>query len=244
MIWDTAFEGTPAGSDFGSVTSVKLRELKQLFKTMLSKEHTFDESISPVMTHKVGYCSIIGRDTEQIGYNALAIVDGTLKYNDGSQYLYIGSFNHQDLVDRDLDDAHTQYVLKSDSIFEDIQVASIRNIGNVIYPEVKDDTVVVRGDNHKADTGDGSPNHVDGCVPASDIQCGSLNPDAVAISKVSTSSSGTYKPSAAFRANLTGYDSTLLTYYSVKIFYDSRSTGGSIQFSHGGDTLQWHNFAE
>jgi hypothetical protein len=137
MIWDTAFEGTPAGNDFGSVTSVKLRELKSLFKTMLSKEHTFDESETPEMTHLAGYCSIIGRETEQISTNAMAIVEGTLKYSDGSQYLYIGSFNHQDLVNRDLDDAHTQYVLKSDPVFEDVQVDSVSNISNVVYPDTK-----------------------------------------------------------------------------------------------------------
>jgi hypothetical protein len=243
MIWDTAFEGTPAGNDFGSVTSVKLRELKSLFKTMLSKEHTFDESETPEMTHLVGYCSIIGRETEQISTNAMAIVEGTLKYNDGSQYLYIGSFNHQDLVNRDLDDAHTQYVLKSDSVFEDVQVDSVSNISNVAYPDTKGDNVVVRKGSHLDDSGDGSPNHVDDCVPASDIQC-TLNPDALSIKSNIVTGGSPYKLGAAFRANITGYDWDSDSYEPVSIGYNQIDGGGDIQFFTDGTELQFHDFVE
>ena len=243
MIWDTAFEGTPAGNDFGSVTSVKLRELKSLFKTMLSKEHTFDESETPEMTHLAGYCSIIGRETEQISTNAMAIVEGTLKYSDGSQYLYIGSFNHQDLVNRDLDDAHTQYVLKSDSVFEDVQVDSVSNIFNVTYPDTKGDNVVVRKGSHLDDSGDGSPNHVDDCVPASDIQC-TLNGDALSIKSNIVTGGSPYKLGAALRANITGYDETTDNYEPVSIGYNQIDGGGDIQFFTDGTELQFHDFVE
>jgi len=245
MIWDTAFEGTPAGNDFGSVTSVKLRELKSLFKTMLSKEHTFDESETPEMTHLAGYCSIIGRETEQISTNAMAIVEGTLKYSDGSQYLYIGSFNHQDLVNRDLDDAHTQYVLKSDPVFEDVQVDSVSNISNVAYPDTKGDNAVVRKGSHldNSSVGDGSPNHVDDCVPASDIQC-ILNPDALSIKSNTVTGGGPYKLGAAFRANITGYDGGSDSYEPVSIGYSQLDGGGDIQFFTSGTELQFHDFVE
>ena len=246
MIWDTAFEGTPAGNDFGSVTSVKLRELKSLFKTMLSKENTFDESETPEMTHLAGYCSIIGRETEQISTNAMAIVEGTLKYSDGSQYLYIGSFNHQDLVNRDLDDAHTQYVLKSDPVFEDVQVDSVSNIFNVTYPDTKGDNVVVRKGSHldNSSVGDGSPNHVDDCVPASDIQC-TLNGDAIGIKSNIVTGAAPYKLGAAFRANITGYNGGSDSYEPVSIGYSQLDGGGDIQFfSDNATELQFHDFVE
>ena len=61
--WTTpAFDATPLSSDFGSVTTIRLAELKTAIEELLSVEHEFDYAIddsSAKMKHKAGYCSIV-----------------------------------------------------------------------------------------------------------------------------------------------------------------------------------------
>jgi hypothetical protein len=103
--------------------------------------------------------------------------------------------------------------------------------------------VVVRKGSHLDDSGDGSPNHVDDCVPASDIQC-TLNLDAIGIKSNIVTGAAPYKLGAAFRANITGYDGGSDSYEMVQIGYNQVYGGGDIQFYVDGTELQFHDFVE
>lgn len=61
--WSTAaFDSTPLSSDFGSVTLIRLAEVKTALEERLVIDHYFDYSIagaSPVMYHRSGLCSVV-----------------------------------------------------------------------------------------------------------------------------------------------------------------------------------------
>lgn len=183
MIWDTAFEGTPTGSDFASVTSKKLRDLSSLFKEMLSKEHTFDESDNPVMTHKLGYCSVIGIDIEdyEIAENGIGEKDGIVKHNNGTVLSNLGTTDHRELTGLLDSDTHTQYVKKAEPVFNDVTLDDIENVEVPTYPNVGEDNEIMSRAAHKPDSlGDEGAHHADGIISNVDITA-SFSSDKIAL---------------------------------------------------------------
>lgn len=184
MIWNTAFEGSPAGGDFASVSGLSLRNLKTLFKSMLEAEHTFDEGDSPTMIHKAGYCSVVGLDFEEsdtIGTNAIAEVNGTIKHSDGIEYVSLGSIDHRNLLGLTEGDPHTQYVKKSVAQFQDVSIDDIQGILQVSYPNVGNDNEVLDRANHIGGTGGSGVHHADAIIADADIELLNIPKEKIAL---------------------------------------------------------------
>lgn len=158
MIWNTAFEGTPGGGDFGSITSSNLREFLGLFKTMLSKEHTFDSAETPEILHKRGYCSVLGlgyESEDSVIENGLALVNGSFIHNNGITYTPVETKDHRELLNLTVGNPHTQYILKSSPVFGDVILDDLKNVGTPGHPSTLDDEYVLQKTIHETVHSDG-----------------------------------------------------------------------------------------
>lgn len=117
MVWDNVFQNMPVTSDRGFVTAPNLRYTKSLFKSMFSIEHNFDDSEEPIVTHKVGECTVVDIEGEPKTEARAGLVfdDETLFLDQGFGTLTpVSTLRHDKLNNRLLDSAHNQYELNSD----------------------------------------------------------------------------------------------------------------------------------
>lgn len=118
MTWDNSFEAHPVGDDFGSVSTLSMRQLLAEFYTRLSKEHTITEGVAPQVVHTPGVPSVVGLLD---GTPLTRGVVGALQYSRSLAKLFIdsssvmsavGGINHSVFTLNVLDvAAHTQYIL-------------------------------------------------------------------------------------------------------------------------------------
>ena len=168
MLWDTAFEGTPGGSDFGSVTGIMIRNAKLLFRTMLEKEHLFSTDEIPVMSHKVGYCSILGFNEIPSKEGCISLVSNKLYHYDGISDIEMGGNSHASLDGLTEEDTHLQYVEKTVSEFGDWSLTDIVNTMTYSDVSMNDNDIISRA-SHKNLRPDGSVNHNDECITNNSI---------------------------------------------------------------------------
>jgi hypothetical protein len=156
-MWTTGLEATPKGTELGSSSSYALRLIKTEFEILLSKEHTFVSTATPLMRHLEGDCSVCGlSEGSPTPLNIAGSIwwDYTNKrfYRDAGGGFGVGnpmvSLVHGDLDNRDSDTAHTNYImidLSEGDTFQDLTVPKLEGLDTVPgnYSSTTDPTVIL-----------------------------------------------------------------------------------------------------
>jgi hypothetical protein len=116
-VWNSDFLNDPESGDFGAVSCDAILTLKVLFKQMFLIEHTWDPTVTPVMKHRVGECSIVSILS---GIPISTGILGAIQFDSTSKRLYwdsssvmigpVNGIDHSGLIGLG-DDDHTQYLL-------------------------------------------------------------------------------------------------------------------------------------
>lgn len=172
--WDSAFEGSPSGSDYGSVSGRILRRTKEAFLALLEAEHTVDLGADAVVSHAQGMASILGPATHSV----ITIETGGLVLDGGALYSYdgtddLGFGDHSLLVNASPSD-HPQYLARDDTRIKG--AVSVRNVSDLdtALQEYIDTHFILSKGGHPED---GTPKH--GKVEAADLTLGADDLDVV-----------------------------------------------------------------
>lgn len=166
--WDSAFEGSPSGSDYGSVSGRILRRTKEAFLALLETEHTVDLGADAVVSHTQGMASILGPAT----HSAITIEIGGLVLDGGALYSYdgtddLGFGDHSLLVNASPSD-HPQYLARIGTEFKGVVNCTRVSHLTEILQEYTDTHFLLSNAGHPEDS---TPNH--GSVSAANLGLGS-----------------------------------------------------------------------
>lgn len=113
-VWNTSFEGFPAGSKQGNTMGEALRRLKAAFYERYIIDHTISEGAAPTSIHNLGQCTIVHIEEDT---PASLYIDGGLQYKSPAFYRDDGSAltdflpdTHTEFTDLTTDVEHPQYV--------------------------------------------------------------------------------------------------------------------------------------
>lgn len=80
--WTSQFENSPTGKDIGGVTAYEIKRHKEALGERISAQHDISPADPPLVTHRVGYCSIV-LEVEDEETATPKLVDGALQYQAG-----------------------------------------------------------------------------------------------------------------------------------------------------------------
>lgn len=162
--WTSQFEGYPTNADFGSVMGAVTRDIKGAFKERFENEHSFDESSSPIVSHKVGECKVVmihsDDPTSQLIDNAVAAKGDTLYRDNGSVLEAVGAASHLNL-DGTSDHDHDQFFRSNGA--DNIEGSfSVPDIINLPTDEYESDSRVLPKAHETQESNDGGARHTQG----------------------------------------------------------------------------------
>lgn len=166
--WNTAFEGSPSGSDYGSVSGHALRSVKSAFVDLLSVEHSVDLGADATVSHALGKSSVLGpADAESTTFVAGGVVldSNVLVAFDGSSKVYFG--DHNQLSNISATD-HPQYLARSPMTIKGAVTAeSINSLPDTLQEFTVEPHFVLSRGGHPEDS---SPSH--GTLPEEKLSVG------------------------------------------------------------------------
>lgn len=161
--WTSPFESYPTGSNQGLTTANSIRQKKSAFEERISEEHTFDETTSVEMTHKVGYCRIVEIPDEvgSLGHEDGLQWDEATLYRDNGVSLETAVTKDHAKMDGLADHDHTQYyLLAGDELLCDITVKKVTGLP-ITYGGGETGDYVISIKEHDDAHGSGGADHAD-----------------------------------------------------------------------------------
>lgn len=173
--WTSAFESTPTGSDFGSVSGRALRQTKEYWLDLFEVEHNVDLTASATVSHKAGECSVLGpADYEEVEFESggVCFYKGALYIKDDSETLGFG--DHDKLKNASASD-HPNYLTKASTEFKgEITVEEITGLETSVQSYAAGNHFILSKGGHPEDNTANSGQVVEG-----DLKLGSDDLDIV-----------------------------------------------------------------
>lgn len=167
FIWNSAFEGFPSNSDFGSIMGAVTRDTKAAFEERFSVEHNLDYSSDANCTHKEGECTVVvvGEDAK-----VPKQVDGGVHHKNGVLFRESASGamesaaagDHASMQNKS-PDHHPQYfrIDGTDSLNFELTVDSLENLPTEYDGGESNNQVLSRGQHIGTGDPDGTKHTLD-----------------------------------------------------------------------------------